>query len=156
MVSQSASAEDRLLGLLNRLRKLGPGLPPFEAVQITPSQLLLLDWIANSPGCSIQEIASGLRVTPPTVSVAVRRLEKAGLLKRQPDPRDGRAVQIFLTAQGEKLYRKVQDFRRRKARRLIAGLTPQEQKTLLDLLEKAISTAEKEQICKKRRKVQRR
>jgi len=144
MAGELVSAEDRFLDLLNRLRKLGPGLPLFEAVRVTPSQLLLLDWIAASPGCGIQEIAAGLGVTSPTVSVGVRRLEEAGLLKRRPDPQDGRAIQIFLTAQGETLRRQAQEFRRRKVRRLLASLTPQEQETLLDLLERAISAAEEE------------
>ena len=144
MAGELVSAEDRFLDLLNRLRKLGPGLPLFEAVRVTPSQLLLLDWIAASPGCGIQEIAAGLGVTSPTVSVGVRRLEEAGLLERRPDPQDGRAIQIFLTAQGETLRRQVQEFRQRKVQRLLASLTPQEQETLLDLLERAISAAEEE------------
>jgi len=142
MVDVSLPAEDRFLELLHRLRRVGQGLPPFEDVQLTPPQLILLDWIAGSPGCGVQEIAAGLGLTPPTVSVRVRRLEEAGLLERRPDPRDRRAVRLFLTAQGEALHRRAQDFRRRKIRRLLAGLTPQEQETLLDLLERAISAAE--------------
>jgi len=135
-------AERRLVDLMNRLRGVGPGLPPFEGVPITPAQLFLLDWVATSPGCRIREMADGLRLTPPTVSVGVRRLEEAGLVERRPDPKDRRAVRLFLTAEGEALYQRVQEFRRRKAQRLLAGLSPQEQETLLNLLERAISMAE--------------
>jgi len=145
MADRSAPAEDRFLDLLNRLRRLGPGQPPFKDVQITPSQLVLLDWVVASPGCGIQEIAAGLGLTPPTVSVGVRRLEKAGLLERQPDPRDGRSIQLLPTSQGQALHQRAQDFRRRKGRRLLAGLTVQKQETLLGLLEQAISAAEAEQ-----------
>jgi len=143
MARESVTAEDRLLDLLNRLRRLGPGLPPFEDVRVTPSQLIMLDWIAARPGCGIQEIAAGLRLTPPTVSVGVRRLEEAGLLERRPDPQDRRAVRLFLTVQGKALHQRAQDFRRRKIRRLLTGLTPQEQDTLLNLLERAINAAER-------------
>ncbi len=143
MINKSALAEDRFLDLLNRLRRLGPGQPPLEDVRVTPAQLILLDWIATSPGCSVREIAAGLGLTPPTVSVGVRRLEEAGLLERQPDPQDRRAVRLSVTARGEALHRRAQDFRRRKVRRLLAGLTAEERETLLDLLERAISTAEK-------------
>ena len=142
MTEESLRAVDRFLDLLNRLRRLGPGQPPFEEVQVTPSQLLLLDWIAVYPGCSIREIAVGLGLTSPTVSVGVRRLEEARLVERQPDPKDRRAVRLFPTVKGEALHKRVQEFRRRKARNLLAGLSPQEQETLLNLLEKAISTAE--------------
>jgi len=146
MADESALAEERFLNLLIRLRKLGPGCPLFEDVRVTPSQLILLDWIAGSPGCGVQEIATGLDVTAPTVSVGVRRLEEAGLLERQPDPQDRRAIRLFLTSQGQALHQRAQDFRRRKVRRLLAGLTPQKQTTLLDLLEKALSAAEKERL----------
>jgi len=137
-----SSMEDRWISLMTRLRRLGPGLPPLEGVQVTPAQLILLDWIASSPGCRLREMADGLDLTSPTVSVGVRKLEEAGLVGRQPDPKDRRAVRLFLTAKGEALYQKVQEFRRRKARKLLAGLSPQEQETLLNLLERAISAAE--------------
>ncbi len=139
-------ATRRFLNLLNRLRKLGLGQPPFDQVQVTPSQLVLLDWIAESSGCSVHEIAAGLGLTPPTVSVGVRRLERVGLLERRPDPRDRRAVRLSLTVAGETLRQRAQGFRQRKARRLLAGLTPQEQETLLDLLERAIRSAEVETL----------
>jgi MarR family transcriptional repressor of mexAB-oprM operon len=144
MSDDSATAEDRLLNLLNRLRMLGPGQPAFEDedVPVTPSQLVLLDWVAESPGCGVQEMATGLGLTPPTVSVGVRRLEKAGLLERQPNPQDGRSIRLFLTSQGETLYRRAQDFRRGKVRQLLSGLTPQEQETLMELWGRALSAAE--------------
>ena len=142
MADMSLPAEDRFLNLLRRLRKMGPGPPPFEDVQVTPPQLILLDWIAGSPGCGVQEMAAGLGLTPPTVSVGVRRLEEAGLVERQPDPRDRRAVQISLSPQGQALHQRVQGFRLRKVRRLLVGLTQQEQVTLLDLMEKALKASE--------------
>ncbi|HEY77453.1 MAG TPA: winged helix-turn-helix transcriptional regulator [Thermoflexia bacterium] len=142
MTEGSAQPVDRLLDLLNRLRRLGPGQPPFEEIRVTPSQLLLLDWVAAFPGCPVREIAEGLGLTPPTVSVGVRRLEEAGLVERRPDPRDRRAVRLFLTPQGEALHRRAQAYRRQKAQRLLVGLTPQEQESMLDLLERAISAAE--------------
>ena len=136
------SAEDQLLDLLNRLRKLTFAQHPLQDTGVTMPQLALLDWLAAAPGCSVQEIANGLGLTAPTVSVSVRRLEKAGLLKRQPDPQDRRAVQLFLTARGQALQELAWAFRREKMRRLLAGLSPDEGTTLLALLERAIGAAE--------------
>ena len=74
MADESALAEERFLNLLARLRKLGLGCLPFKDIPVTPPQFILLDWVAGSPGCGIREMATGLGLTPPTVSVGVRRL----------------------------------------------------------------------------------
>ena len=139
--SESA-AGDQLLALFDRLRKLGLDQNPLEESGVSVPQLALLDWVAACSGCGIQQIADGLDLTPPTVSVGVRRLEKAGVLERQPNPQDGRSIRLFLTPQGETLYRRAQDFRRGRVRRLLSGLTPQEQETLLDLWERALGAVE--------------
>lgn len=133
------------MALISRLQRLGPGLPPVEKIPITPAQLILLDWIAAHPGCRIREVATGLGLTPPTISVGVQRLERLGLLVRKNDPGDRRAVQLNLTPQGKELHRRVQEFRRRKARWLLAGLSGEERETLLALLERAIAAAEQEE-----------
>ena len=144
MSKGSLSAEDHLLNLFDRLRKLALDQHPLQDNGITMPQLALLDWIAASPGCSAQEIAVGLDLTAPTVSVRVHRLEKEGLLARQPDPLGGRAIQAFLTARGQALCQRARAFRRGKFQRLLEGLTPEEKMTLLTLLERAIGSAEKE------------
>lgn len=133
---------DRLLSLFERLRKLAFGQHPLQDSGVTMPQLTLLDWVAESPGSGIQDIADGLGLTAPTVSVGVRRLEIEGLLERQPDPQDGRAIQLFLTTQGQTLHERARAFRREKMQRLLAGLTAEEGDNLLALLEKAINAAE--------------
>jgi DNA-binding MarR family transcriptional regulator len=134
--------EDRLLSILGRLRKLALDQNPLADSGVTGPQLALLDWIAASPGCGIQEIATGLGLTAPTVSVGVRRLEDAGLLERQPDHQDGRAIRLSLTTQGQTLQEQAHAFRREKMRCVLAGLTTEEAATLLALLERAIGSAE--------------
>jgi DNA-binding MarR family transcriptional regulator len=142
-VSEPLPTETRFIHLLRRLRQVGPEQqPPFESVGITSAQLALLEWVASHPRCSLQDLADGLGLTPPTVSVGVRRLEEIGLLERHPDPEDGRAWQLDLTAQGAALWQRVQRYRSEKTRRLLAGLMPEEQQTLLALLERALDAAE--------------
>ncbi|MDD2696053.1 MAG: hypothetical protein PHD58_09010, partial [Anaerolineales bacterium] len=77
-------------------------------------------------------------------SVGVRKLEESSLVERRPNPMDGRSIQFFLTRRGQALQRQIQDSHRQKFRRLLAGLTPQEQEMLLQLLERALQTAEAE------------
>lgn len=141
-MTENHSTVEPLIALLRRLRQVGPGLPPFEEVGISPAQLALLEWVVASPGCTLQEVADGLALTPPTVSVGLRKLEEAGLLARQPHPEDGRAWQFDVTATGVALWERVRHYRHIKAQRLLDGLTPEEQQTLLVLLERAIGAAE--------------
>jgi len=142
-IEGSLSAEERLLAPFDRLRRIALGENPLEDSGVTGPQLTLLQRVAASPGCGIQELADGLGLTAPTVSVAVRRLEDAGLLERQPDPADGRAVRLFLTGQGQAMQQRAQTFRLNKMRRLLSGLAPEEQEQLLSLLERAMDAAEK-------------
>lgn len=139
---EARPTSDQLLSLFDRLRKLAFGQHPLQDSVVTMPQLTLLDWVAESPGSGIQDIADGLGLTAPTVSVGVRRLEAAGLLERRPDPKDGRAIQTFLTAPGQILHERARAFRREKTQRLLTGLTAEEGAMLLALLEKAINSAE--------------
>ena len=141
MTSNSLSAEDRLLNLFRCLLKMALGQNPLEDSGMTLPQLTLLDWIAASPGCSVSEIADGLDLTAPTVSVGVRRLEEVGLLERQPNPDDGRSIRLFLTVKGQALEERALAFRREKMQQLLGGLTPEEITTLLTLMEKAMAAA---------------
>jgi len=144
MTKVSLPAEDHLLALFGRLRRLAFGQHPLQDSGVTMPQLTLLEWVEASPGCHIQAIADGLGLTAATVSVGVRRLENAGLLERQPDPQDGRAVQLLPTTQGKALCQQALAFRRDKMERLLKGFTPEERTTLLTLLEQAITSAEEE------------
>ena len=144
MTKESLPAEDHLLDLFGRLRRLAFGQHPLQGSGLTMPQLTLLEWVDASPGCGVQAIADGLGLTAATVSVRVRQLEKARLLERQPDPQDGRAVQLLPTTQGKTLCQQALVFRRDKMERLLKGLTPDERMTLLTLLEQAITSAEEE------------
>jgi len=60
MTKESLPAEDHLLGLFGRLRRLAFGQHPLQDSGVTMPQLTLLEWVAKSPGCHIQAIADGL------------------------------------------------------------------------------------------------
>ena len=137
-----SSQEERLLDLLRRLRRLGTAFPPIQDMPVTPPQLMLLGWIAEHEGCRVHDVAAGLGLTPPTVSVSLRRLEQLGLLRREPDPNDKRALRLFLTSEGKDLHQRVQTFQHEHARRFLSNLTPAEQETLLTLWTRALEAAE--------------
>lgn len=137
MNPSTLSPEDRLLPLLDRLRRLDIDLPPPDGARISPSQAALLSAVAASPGAGLQAIAQDMGLAPPTVSVAVSRLEGAGLLARLPDPQDGRAIRLYLTERGEAVYRRALESRRQRASHLLAPLSLEERHLLVDLLDRA-------------------
>ncbi|MCD5407750.1 MarR family winged helix-turn-helix transcriptional regulator [Candidatus Bipolaricaulota bacterium] len=134
---------EKLVRLLEALRGLELGQNPLRDVGISPPQFALLDWIARNEGARLRQIAAGLGVTPPTASVALRRLEELDLVERRPDPRDRRAVRFALTPEGRALQRRAERFKRRRARTILAPLSPAERETLVRLLEKALAALEK-------------
>ncbi|MFJ2740285.1 MarR family winged helix-turn-helix transcriptional regulator [Streptomyces sp. NPDC087440] len=58
------------------------------------------------------ELAAWFGVGKATMSRQLRALEELGLVAREPDPADGRASLILLTAEGRDRFRRVRDARR--------------------------------------------
>lgn len=76
------------------------------------------------------------------LSQLLDRMEKAGLIRRQADPNDGRGVLVTLSREGERVIVEVLDLHCRTELRLIAGLTTSEQSTLVNLLRKLLIAVE--------------
>ena len=99
-------------------------------------QMLLA--LARNPQARLQRLAQELELSAPTVSVGIRRLEALGLVERQSDTTDQRAIRLQLTATGEQLCELARDASRARAQILLDRLKPPEQKQLLTLLERAL------------------
>ena len=117
---------------------------PMVALQLdlSPKQLGVI-WRLDpdGPGTPMRAIAQSLFCDASYVTDLVDRLEERGLIVRSPDPSDRRVKLLKLTAKGtklrqtalERLYDPPAGFER---------LTPEEQRTLARLLEKAAEPAE--------------
>ena len=141
-MTQQTKPEDRLLRLLNHMSSLPLAHAPFKEHNLTPAQFTLLGWVTRYPGCGVLDIAKGLRLAPPTVSVGIRRLARAGWLERRHDPGDRRARPLYLTPEGEKLVEKVIAHRNHILKLFLSGLALGEQEQLLDLLERGVRAVE--------------
>jgi DNA-binding MarR family transcriptional regulator len=104
--------------------------------------MALVEYVASHPECGVRQIAEGLGLSPPTVSVGIKHLEETGVIERKVHPLDKRALQLSLTADGRELHQQMLGFRRQMLSKLLSGLSPQETVQLLDLLEKALDHAE--------------
>ena len=130
--------------MLNLLERIGdlPMMKPPEKSPLSMPQLAMLFWVARTPGCGVKDVAQGLHVTPPTVSVAVRRLVKDGWLEQRNDPHDRRARPLFLTPQGEGIIAALHAHRKKMIQAFLSGLSSTEQEQLVLLLDRAISALE--------------
>jgi DNA-binding MarR family transcriptional regulator len=77
------------------------------AFGVTGGQAALLGLIHKSPGIGVRGLAARERIAPASMSVAVARLEKAGLVRRTADPLDGRRQALSVTEKGEGTLRTV-------------------------------------------------
>lgn len=99
-----------------------------------PGQLKLM-WILSRRGrLSMQEMASLLEVTPPTVTGMVKRLLEQGYVERVRDEADWRTVWVELTDEGREAITKHRQERVALLRSRIEQLSDEEQARLWDAL----------------------
>ena len=104
-----------------------------------PPILFMLDYKGQQ---TQTEIAERLRVTPATIATSIKRMEKAGLLRKETHPTDQRRNQIVLTPQGEETVRKCRAMFREMDKALEESLSPEETRIFDDLLNKVIGKME--------------
>jgi DNA-binding MarR family transcriptional regulator len=143
---QSQTTEDterRLMRLMRRIWRMPAGNFQKGEIDVTLPQLRLIRFVNQNSGCHLQDIAEGLDLTPPTVSVAIRKLEEGGWLERRPDPDDGRATCVFLTKKSERVVREAVAQQRKFTEIFFRGLSSAEQEQMLNLLEKGVLSVER-------------
>lgn len=69
--------------------------------------VLFMLW--EEDGLTQKEIGENLKLRPATVTVIITKMERAGLVKREPDSRDMRVSRVFLTDKGIKIRQKVEE-----------------------------------------------
>ena len=111
---------------------------------VTPPQFAVLTMLRAYPGLSGADLARVALLTPQTVGVIIRNLERDGAIRKTPHPVHGRVLQWTLTRRGRTLL----DTCRRRAvaleRRLVAGLGTKSQVTIRRWLSKIAAGLQQE------------
>ena len=102
--------------------------PVLEPLGLTHPQYLVMLALWQHGQLSVKELSGLLQLDPGTLSPLLKRLEAAGLLRRERDPRDQRNLALALTDEGRAL--------REQAEKIPAGIVerlgmPVEQLTAL-------------------------
>jgi DNA-binding MarR family transcriptional regulator len=90
----------------------------------------------NLTGCTPTHLSRCQNVSKNTISALLRGLEEQGLIERRSDPEDLRGFRIRLTEAGRRLVANSAPLHLRRMNELVAGLSPDEQTELIDLLQK--------------------
>lgn len=139
------SKEDSALMLLLRIahRYLNSGYAKMKAEGIHPRQFPILQILYEQDDMTQNEIARRLDNRPSTVTVSLKRLERAGLVERRQDEKDQRMVRVRLTDKARMLFDRLPALIEENERRILAGLSDAEICLLKRMLRQILGNLDK-------------
>jgi DNA-binding MarR family transcriptional regulator len=111
---------------------------------VTPPQFAVLTMLRAYPALSGADLARVALLTPQTVGVIIRNLERDGAIRNTPHPVHGRVLQWTLTRRGGALLDKCRRPVKTLERRLVAGLSAKAQATVRRWLSKIAADLQQE------------
>lgn len=139
--STSASLPERLLAGFSRIAQVLRTNAWREASPrgLSATQGAILNILRREGECRLADLATGLGVSMATASDAVATLVEKGMVQKERQAGDARALRIRLTRQGKKDAGGLAEFPEALTQ-AVAGLTSDEQQTLLRALMRMIRT----------------
>ena len=107
-------------------------------LQLTINEMHLIEYLGRggSEGLTIRELADGLRVKSPSMTVAVKKLEAKGYVQKVACEEDGRAVRVCLTKAGKRVDAYHKYYHRMMVKAIADGMTDEEKSVLLSAIRK--------------------
>jgi len=102
---------------------------------VTPGQYGVLRCLWDENAQTAKRLADRLVLDGSTITGILDRMEQKGLIEKQTDPKDRRAMQVMLTAKGKKLQKPVSEAIETANRRALLRLNQTEAEFLKNVLE---------------------
>lgn len=118
-------------------------LDAWMGLNLTVPQLKSLFFIATHPGTNPSKLAAALGVTPSNVTGIVDRLVEQGLVRREENHEDRRALTLSLTEKGESILANLREKRSSRMQEILDNLSEQELSCLATGLRALVKAAEK-------------
>jgi DNA-binding MarR family transcriptional regulator len=115
-----------------------------DGLGVTPPQFIVLTMLKAYPGLSGADLARVALLTPQTVGVIIRNLERDGAIRKTPHPIHGRVLQWTMTRRGATLLEKCRRHAQALDRRLAAGLSAKAQTAVRRWLSKIATDLQQE------------
>lgn len=132
-------------------RMLQRGSQAMERMNIGVGQVPILGLLGENGTMTQRQIAEEIRVTPATICGTMKRMEKAGLIRREPNANDGRVNCISLTDEGRARMTEAKAAIDQSHSEMLAGFSQEELqmmygfvKRMGENLMRAVDTAEEE------------
>ena len=130
-----ALALHRSIAALMREFKLEPGLLAGSVyANLHANDIGLFEVLTETSGWTVNRIAETLAAPITTVSSALDRLERHGLVERRRIPADRRVVRIELTGDGQRLATRLRDAHVKNCVTMLARLAPAERELLIRMV----------------------
>lgn len=78
-----------------------------EGTGVTIPQSFILSYLMNDDGATLKEIGNKALIDSSSMTVLIDKLEKDGLVNRQLDTQDRRAIRVFVTDRGREVADRV-------------------------------------------------
>jgi DNA-binding MarR family transcriptional regulator len=122
-----------LVDIFNDILKVEhKAIESFAGNALTMSEMHILEAIGKNPDQPMSDIARRLRITLPTLTVSVQRLEEKGFITRSRAGSDRRRVNAQLTPKGLKAFGNHAEFHARMVDSLFEGLNIDKMPVLMD------------------------
>ncbi|MET8183588.1 MarR family transcriptional regulator [Streptomyces sp. NPDC005336] len=101
--------------------------------ELTLPEVSALSRLERAGSATTSELARAEQITPQAIGVTLAGLEERGLVKRRPDPADGRRVVMSVTKSGQRALRNSRSARAEQLAKALAagGFTRAELETLM-------------------------
>jgi len=93
-------------------------------------QGIALRQLWRTDGVTQSELAHSLHVAPATVTIALQRMERIGLIERRSDERDQRVSRVFLTDRGRSLRANVEGNWSKLEEQMLVGFSSKEREVV--------------------------
>jgi DNA-binding MarR family transcriptional regulator len=103
-----------------------------ESSTLTMSEMHILEAVGKCQDLQMSDIARKLRITLPTLTVSVQRLEEKGFISRRRFGEDRRKVSVALTKRGQQAYDNHEKFHEKMVDSLFSGLNMDKMPVLMD------------------------
>lgn len=108
-------------------------------------QLPIVEYVARHNGCSQVEIAETLNLSPASVAISTKRLQKAGIIDKAVDDTNLRSKKLTITEKGRGISNKCRETVDSLDKRLFASFSSQELVQLKEYLDRLIDNISDEQ-----------
>src|SRR5262245_45783490 len=97
-----------------------------DTIGLTTPLFGLLNYLRVNEGAIQQQIGAAMGIDPSTMVALVDQLERAGLAKRRPHPKDRRAREVRLTPRGQRTLERARRLAEEVEGDVLRGLSPAE------------------------------